>query len=183
MRPTLDATWTTSSLHAHLVVLLLSNFLAWRRILANKKLPPQARDESMAPAVPPFLSHLWPVTALGYLLRGYQPPHPTCSPRCGFLRRAAHGPVHRWGFSGFHHLPIRCKHPSRLLIPLIAGLRHLPLFDCVAKFSIHNEIMQPCFRISPSCDRKHEVRWWSTGLFRGKPRPGPATRHPRKAAG
>lgn len=159
MRPTLDAV-RDNAVPMFPVILHKATYLRGGEFGANKKLPPQARDESTTPAVPPLLSHLWPVTAPGYCLRGYQPPHPTCSPRCGFLRRAAHGPVHRWGFSGFHHLPIRCKHPFRLLIPLIAGLRHTPLFNCVAQFSTQMRIMQA--RLCASARQMHPDTLGST---------------------
>src|SRR5204863_9495786 len=62
---------------------------------ANKKLPSLTQGTRVqTPVVPPFLSHLWPVTARGYFVHGDHPFPPTCSP-LSFLRRTA-----RWRVRG-----------------------------------------------------------------------------------
>src|SRR5215212_8606470 len=48
-------------------------------VSGNKNALAPDRDESLhAPAVPPYLSHFWPVTARGYSVRGNHPLPPTC---------------------------------------------------------------------------------------------------------
>ena len=113
----------------------------------NKKLPSQLRDESRyaTPAVPPLLSHLWPVTARGYCLRGDHPLPPTCS-SLDFLRRTAPWRVRCGRSLGLAPSPIRCEFLRQLLFHFNAGVRRMSLFSCCIMYHTH-KYMSSLFQV------------------------------------